>query len=672
MRRIVNTVGLLLLLAAALLTTIIVRVQATTQPAGRGGGPQLAPHPGEQSDVRGLGGLPDWDRSEPLVLAPEAVPALNDACQDPITVTLTVGANQYAAQFDTTPATTGADDPAQTCTIGGPAVNSKSVWWSIEVPEDGELTVSTITENPLRYDTVVSLYPELANCGSLSPADEMACDDDTFAFQSKLKGLVDAKKTYLAEVTGWGIDNPAGELDIIAFFEANTRWQATPGVGLPKHLHRHIAVTDGIYLYLIGGQDPYLSSSVYRYDPEIATWRLLEDIPSPYSNTDGAYLDGRIYTPSGYTGGETYQPYEGNHYTYSISEDTWSISAPMTSTGTISEPVAWGAVAADPSRELYYHTGGRYGTDPGQPLSYVFEYQASTDNWRTLPPMLTPRYAHEAAFLGGRLCVAGGLDQEAQPISSAECFDPISETWSPIAEMHVPRSMFGSAVGPDGRWYVFGGLAVNTITETLTTPKTETYDPQKDTWTLYDQHWSLNQSRDWLTGTSLADQIFAAGGYLPNEGFVVDAFEELPVYRKGAFSAFLPLAKKGLPTETGMLQEPNDAIPFAFGPLSSGTELRSDFGYAWDTEDFFYIVVAATTDIQVHLSEIPAGSNYDLYLYGTDATGTPKSLFAASEQGSDLDESLTVNEAPAGVYYVRVRNAWRIPSSQPYALEVVY
>jgi N-acetylneuraminic acid mutarotase len=672
MRRITNAIGLVLLLAAALLTSIVVRAQATAHTADWDDGPSLAAHPGELSDVRGVGSLPNWDHSWPLLLNPEAVPAPNDTCHEPITVTLTVESSQYAAQFGTTEATTDADDPAQSCTIGGPAANSRSLWWSIGAPEDGQLTLSTITENPQRYDTVVSLYQGSATCGSLSPAEEIACDDDTFAFQSRLTALVDADQSYLAEVTGWGAENPAGELDIVVFFETDTRWQAPPGAVLPKYLHRHMAVTDGTYLYLIGGQDPYLSSSVYRYEPKIATWLQLVDIPSPYSNSDGAYLEGRIYTPSGYAGGGSYQPYEGVHYTYIISDDIWTVSAPMTSTGVLSEPVAWGAIAADPDHGLYYHTGGRYGTAPGQPLDYVLEYQAGTDSWRTLPSMATPRYAHRAVFLAGELCVAGGLDQEAQPMTSAECFDPESGTWSLIADMHVPRSMFGSAVGQDGRWYVFGGLTVNTITQTLTTPKTEVYDPETETWILYDQHWSLNQSRDWLTGTALEDEIFAAGGFLPDEALVVDSFEGLLVRDEGSFFSYFPLVKKGLPSHIGTLHEPNNAIPFAYGPLASGTELQSDFGYAWDTEDFFFLVATEATDIQVQLSDIPDGSDYDLYLYGTDATGTPKSLFAASENGSNLDESFTVNGAPAGVYYIRVRNAWRIPSSQRYLLQIVY
>jgi hypothetical protein len=229
MRRTAIATVLFLLLATTLLATVIARAQAIAEPAEQHRWPLPAVHPAEQSDVHGLSSLPDWSLSQPLTSSPDAIPAPNDACQDPITVTLTVGDNQYAAQFDTTAATTDPNDPLQSCTIGGPAVNSSSVWWAIQVPEDGELTFSTISGNPLRYDTVVTLYPGDIACESLSPADEIACDDDTRAFQSQLSALVNAGQSYLAEVTGWGADNPAGELDVVAYFETNTHWQAPPG-----------------------------------------------------------------------------------------------------------------------------------------------------------------------------------------------------------------------------------------------------------------------------------------------------------------------------------------------------------------------------------------------------------------------------------------------------------
>ena len=667
-RRIANTTLLLLMLAVALLATAIAAVQATVDGDHSS---SFGAHPAERSDVHGLSSLADWSVPQLLTSSTEAIPAPNDSCHEPISVTLLGGSN-YSIAVDTTAATTDPNDPLQGCTIGGPAANAKSVWWLFQVPQDGELTISTISANPKRYDTVITLYPADIDCESLSPADEIACDDDIHAFQSKLTALVDAGQFYLAEVTGWGADNPGGELDLVAYFETNTHWQAPPGAGMPRRLHRHIATTDGWHLYLIGGQAPELSSSVYDYDPETATWRMLSDIPSPYSNSDGTYLDGRIYIPSGYAGGDPYQPYQGIHYTYVITDDTWLTSAPMTATVVISEPIAWGAVAADPDRGLYYHTGGRYGTDPGQPLSYTLEYDTHTDSWRALPPLTTPRYAHQAVVLDGRLCVAGGLDQDAQPMTSGECFDPLSETWSPIAEMYLPRAMFGSAVSLDGNWVVFGGLTVNTMTATLTTPKTEVFDPHTGSWTLLSQHWSLNLSRSWLTGTTIGNHIFATGGFLPAKGLVVDSLERLALHRRGPFSSVVPVVGKGLPSGIGTLHEPNDAIPFAFGPLSGDTDLESDFGLVWDTEDFFFFVTAETADIEVHLTQIPARSNYDLFLFGTDEMGTPKYLYAASQRGSNLDESLSVSQAPPGQYYIRIQNVLRIPNSQRYLLQLRY
>lgn len=242
-------------------------------------------------------------------------------------------------------------------------------------------------------------------------AQEIACDDDTYAIQSLVTALVDASRPYLVAVTGWNADNPAGELAIVAFFQTNTRWQAPPGVGLPKRLHPHTATTDGTDFFLIGGQDsqyPCLSSRVCRYQLDTATWHALQKIASPYSNSDGAYFDGHIYLPSGYAGGQSLQPYECIHYTYLISDDALMISEPMASAGAISEPVAWDAVTADPDRGFYFYTGGRCGTDPGKPLPYIFEYNAAGDSCRILPPMTTPRYAHEAVYIAGRLCVTGG------------------------------------------------------------------------------------------------------------------------------------------------------------------------------------------------------------------------------------------------------------------------
>jgi len=636
---------LLLLLAAVMAAGVIVQAQEITPFPP-------SPHPPDCPSVRGTAGPPRWETFSSA--APQAGRgAISDECSNAISVTLTAGAPSFADGVLTTGATITDTDPIQSCAWGGPAVNSNSVWWRVTVPEDGRLSVSSITENPGRYDTVVTIYPAAAGCGSLNTGNELGCDDDSHAFQSQASALVDGGEAYLVQVTGWGENNEGGDLDLFLHFALDTHWQYPSGTGLPIPLTRHVTVSDGEYLYLVGGWRPPDQKHTYRYDLRADTWSALEEMPVSYSNTDGVYVDGRIYIPSGYAGSS---PYEGVHYTYTISDDIWSTlsAAPWGA-----EPIAWGAAAADPSDTAYYYTGGRYASTPDVPLPNVLQYDIISDTWHTLLYMNTPRYAHRAAFLGDELCVVGGIGGGGQPLAGGECFNFDSQSWSPTADLNIPRSSFGSAVGADGRWYVFGGV----ISGTITTPKTEVYDPQADHWTLLDQRWSLNQSREWPGGAQVGNRIYATGGRLPDQEVVVSTIEWLFV---GASLNYLPLITNGAPAANG--HEPNDALPLAYGPLASGVPLVSDFAQGGDNEDFFYIETGINATIQVTLTNIPAGSNYDLYLYGRD-NGNAKHLFASSTNLSNADEHLAAGPVPAGVYYIRVRNT-TYDSNEPYSLLV--
>ena len=78
--------------------------------------------------------------------------------------------------------------------------------------------------------------------------------------------------------------------------------------------------------------------------------------------------------------------------------------------------------------------------------------KVKTGEFQDLDP--SPFWDIDGLFSDGRKTLdlyGTGLDQEANPLTGAECFDPATDTWSTIADMHMPRSMFGSAVGSDGR-----------------------------------------------------------------------------------------------------------------------------------------------------------------------------------------------------------------------------
>ena len=81
-----------------------------------------------------------------------------------------------------------------------------------------------------------------------------------------------------------------------------------------------------------------------------------------------------------------------------------------------------------------------------------------------------------AGPIGGKLYVSGGHDGNS-PLSSAEVFDPQTQTWAPIAPMSTEREdVMVAAV--QGKLYAAGGDHCNSSTLT----SVEAFDPQQNRW----------------------------------------------------------------------------------------------------------------------------------------------------------------------------------------------
>jgi hypothetical protein len=95
-------------------------------------------------------------------------------------------------------------------------------------------------------------------------------------------------------------------------------------------------------------------------------------------------------------------------------------------------------------------------------LSSAETYDPLTDTWTLTGSMAEMRIGPAAAVLpSGRVLVAGGYGPIPQggygPLSTAEIYDPASGSFSPVGAMSQPR--WGAAIGllPDGRVLVAGG-----------------------------------------------------------------------------------------------------------------------------------------------------------------------------------------------------------------------
>ena len=131
-------------------------------------------------------------------------------------------------------------------------------------------------------------------------------------------------------------------------------------------------------------------------------------------------------------------------------------------------------------------------------------------SWSPAPSLSTARAAHTATLLAnGKVLVAGGGTGPFAATTSAELYDPASNTWSPAGEMSFARASHTATLLADGRVLVTGG-----VTSRPAIASAELYDPVSNTWSSAG---SLATARYDHTATSLRDgRVLVAGG---NGGF---------------------------------------------------------------------------------------------------------------------------------------------------------
>lgn len=297
---------------------------------------------------------------------------------------------------------------------------------------------------------------------------------------------------------------------------------------MPTMLTRHAAVVVGDDVYILGGQHtttstPERSAATYHYDTLTGQWTTLAPMPavpgtcvdgSGYAATDATYLSGKIYLPSGYAGDN--EGYCGVHMVYDIATNSWSTAA----AAPWSDPLGWTETVPYPTLNGYFVVGGLSGaplTPTGNPAAAVYFYVSGggNDYWLAQPSMAVPRYGHTAAFVNNKLCVAGGITGINQALQHAECYDLDTDTWNAIPPLHLARFNAASAVGPDGRWYVFGGTSPNVSS----IAPIDVYDPVTNSWTLLDAPFDLGIPNDplrppraWLTGDFIGASLWVFGG----------------------------------------------------------------------------------------------------------------------------------------------------------------
>jgi hypothetical protein len=114
-------------------------------------------------------------------------------------------------------------------------------------------------------------------------------------------------------------------------------------------------------------------------------------------------------------------------------------------------------------------------------------YDPATDSFTDTGSMAAPRGLHAAALLAdGRVLVMGGAaDDELSPPLTAEIYDPVTGQFSPAGSLQVPRDSHAAVTLTDGRVLVIGGEQSPGLAgqSEVGVPTTEIYDPAIGHWT---------------------------------------------------------------------------------------------------------------------------------------------------------------------------------------------
>jgi hypothetical protein len=225
--------------------------------------------------------------------------------------------------------------------------------------------------------------------------------------------------------------------------------------------------------------------NAWQYDPATDSWKSLPPVPTKRGSAVAVEAGGKIYTIGGAT------TMEGR-----VLDD---------SRGRLE------------SKDPFFTAFG-----PSRVLNVNEVYDPATNKWETRQPMSVPRNHAFGAAVNGKIYVIGGRTGQGFILTATntdvvEEYDPVSDTWNAPKE-RMPTARSGGVSGTDGRRIYVAGGEVTTQELVGAFRAIEAYDPLTDSWSTLP---SMPMPRHGAAGAVIANRLYLVSGMIQSAGALV-------------------------------------------------------------------------------------------------------------------------------------------------------
>ncbi|MFC6334283.1 Kelch repeat-containing protein [Paenibacillus septentrionalis] len=151
---------------------------------------------------------------------------------------------------------------------------------------------------------------------------------------------------------------------------------------------------------------------------------------------------------------------------------------------------------------------GGFSSNSATSRSTNYRYNANTNTWTTLQPMVANVMLHCAAVVDKKIYVFGGShSSNSTPTAFLRKYDILQNTWETLPNMPVPLQ-YAACVAVGTKIYIFGGSQTS-FTDGRTT--TRCYDTVSDTWSLLA---AIPEQRASAVACAVGTKIYLVHGHM--------------------------------------------------------------------------------------------------------------------------------------------------------------